>query len=198
MSRLRSTKCRSPVDRCTLESRTKKIRDQFASLYIPESLKWDNVAYIAASLGGTRMASHTFSHFLRENGIPENYINELVEAATRLNYAQVRHCIPVVLQPHSIQPRTLTISTHCKAPFLWIRMASASMAGFNKYLSNSSVALDQEYCLTQLYVVDVFYSLACPQILLSSRSIVSAPSRRLHRTGRSAVPPARWIIRLSS
>jgi hypothetical protein len=78
--------------------RAKAIHEQFASLYTLESLKWDNVAYIAAALGRSRMAAQTFSNFLGEMGIPQKFTNELVEAATRLHYAQVRcftYLIPI-------------------------------------------------------------------------------------------------------
>lgn len=62
---------------------------QFLTLYTPESPRWDNITYLASSLGWTEFLNSTTSDYFLSHGVTQNYISEVIEAASRVNYGQV-------------------------------------------------------------------------------------------------------------
>lgn len=85
---------------CTLDARpasysiclfsVRSMIDQFLTLYTAATPKWDNIGDLAGRLGWTDMASNSTLDYLLKQGVSEKYIKEVVEAATRVNYGQVR------------------------------------------------------------------------------------------------------------
>ena len=63
--------------------------NQIYVLYDADTPKWDNISNLSGVLGWSGITNiTTFQHLLNQ-GVSEKYICEVVEAATRVNYAQV-------------------------------------------------------------------------------------------------------------
>jgi prenylcysteine oxidase/farnesylcysteine lyase len=75
----------------------KNVVQKYLSLYSSDSPKWDNVTDLAESLGWTEMITKTTSQYFADRGVSSAYIHELIEAATRVNYGQVRTFIILLL-----------------------------------------------------------------------------------------------------
>lgn len=58
-------------------------------LYTTESPRWDDVADLSSSFEWDEMANSTCIDYLVANGVSELFAQEMVEAATRVNYGQV-------------------------------------------------------------------------------------------------------------
>nr|BAH22596.1 hypothetical protein [Pholiota nameko] len=61
---------------------------QILLLYSPASPKWDNITNLSATLGWIENLNTTTAEYLAKQGVSEKYTNEVVEAATRVNYGQ--------------------------------------------------------------------------------------------------------------
>ncbi|THV06108.1 FAD/NAD(P)-binding domain-containing protein [Dendrothele bispora CBS 962.96] len=61
---------------------------QFLTLYSPQAPKWDNITDLAASFGWADAIQNTASDFFKSKGVSEQYIYEVLESSTRVNYAQ--------------------------------------------------------------------------------------------------------------
>ncbi|KAF8446323.1 FAD/NAD(P)-binding domain-containing protein [Boletus edulis BED1] len=61
---------------------------QFVGLYKTESPRWDDVADLATTFEWDEMSNSTCIDYLKANGVAESFAQEMVEAATRVNYAQ--------------------------------------------------------------------------------------------------------------
>lgn len=57
-------------------------------LYQPTSPKWDSVAGLLKTIGWTKMANSTTAESFKEQGVSDQYIFEVIQAATRVNYGQ--------------------------------------------------------------------------------------------------------------
>lgn len=62
---------------------------QFVGLYTSESPRWDDVADLAATFEWDEMANSTCIDYLKARGIGELFVQEMVDASTRVNYGQV-------------------------------------------------------------------------------------------------------------
>ncbi|KAK7058346.1 hypothetical protein VNI00_001977 [Paramarasmius palmivorus] len=76
----------------TSPRRTQSIVDgmikDFLGLYAYDTPRWDNITGLATSLGWLDMVANTASDYFQSRGVSAKYVNELVEAATRVNYGQ--------------------------------------------------------------------------------------------------------------
>ncbi|KAJ3826223.1 Prenylcysteine lyase-domain-containing protein [Lentinula raphanica] len=61
---------------------------QYSTLYTIDSPKWENITDLAHSLGWTNLIENTGADFFTSNGVSRQYVFELLEAATRVNYGQ--------------------------------------------------------------------------------------------------------------
>ncbi|KAK0208424.1 Prenylcysteine lyase-domain-containing protein [Desarmillaria ectypa] len=61
---------------------------QFLKFYTAESPRWDNITDLTSSLGWTELVSRSTADFLESRHIRKNYVREIVEASTRVNYGQ--------------------------------------------------------------------------------------------------------------
>lgn len=68
----------------------KAMIDRFLGLYTPESSRWDDISALSEKLQWISMANQTASEYFGANGVAQLFTQELVEAATRVNYGQVR------------------------------------------------------------------------------------------------------------
>ncbi|KAF8845457.1 FAD/NAD(P)-binding domain-containing protein [Paxillus ammoniavirescens] len=66
----------------------KKLVARFLGLYTTESPRWDDVADLAARFEWVEMSNHTTIEYLVDNGVSQQFTQEMVEAATRVNYGQ--------------------------------------------------------------------------------------------------------------
>ncbi|KAJ3480777.1 hypothetical protein NLJ89_g12261 [Agrocybe chaxingu] len=70
------------------ENFVRALVDKYLTLYNSDSPKWDSVADLSATFGWTEIVSKTALEHLRTEGVSDKYINEVVDAATRVNYGQ--------------------------------------------------------------------------------------------------------------
>ena len=64
--------------------------DKFVKLYAPEALKWENLTDISDAFEWDELISQTASEYFRSHGVSEKFTNEVIDAMTLVNYAQVR------------------------------------------------------------------------------------------------------------
>ena len=62
----------------------------YLNLYAHDAPKWDNITTLATTLGFLDMTANSASDYFQSHGVSANFVNELIEAATRVNYGQVR------------------------------------------------------------------------------------------------------------
>ena len=75
---------------CNLfQNSVQNVIKKFLSLYASESPKWENISELANDLDWAHIVNTTTEEYLLTQGVSEKYIGEVVEAATRVNYAQV-------------------------------------------------------------------------------------------------------------
>lgn len=67
----------------------KTMIDSFLGLYTPESLRWDDLSTFSEELQWASMTNQTALEYLKANGVAPLFTQELVDAATRVNYGQV-------------------------------------------------------------------------------------------------------------
>lgn len=68
----------------------KDMTDKFVKLYAPEALKWENLTDISDAFEWDELISQTASEYFRSHGVSEKFTNEVIDAMTLVNYAQVR------------------------------------------------------------------------------------------------------------
>jgi hypothetical protein len=61
----------------------------FLNLYASDTPKWDNIQEMVDALDFSSVINQTASDYLSSRGVHSNWINEVVEATTRVNYGQV-------------------------------------------------------------------------------------------------------------
>ncbi|KAH7875610.1 Prenylcysteine lyase-domain-containing protein [Lentinula edodes] len=61
---------------------------QYSTLYTADSPKWDNITDLAHSFGWKNLIESTGAEFFTSNGVSKQYVFELIEAASRVNYGQ--------------------------------------------------------------------------------------------------------------
>lgn len=73
---------------------TPSVRELISSIsrvYTSSSPKWETITALSEHLGWDSLTNTTVSEYLSSQyAVSEKYINEVVEAATRVNYGQVR------------------------------------------------------------------------------------------------------------
>ena len=67
--------------------------DDFVTLYTSDTPRWSSIEELGNALNWTEMVSLTAAEYFLNQGISERFINEQIEAVTRVNYAQVRRAL---------------------------------------------------------------------------------------------------------
>ena len=62
--------------------------DKFVSMYTPASPSWSNITELASVLGWADLVTQTSAQYLDAQGVSPKFSREIIEAATRVNYAQ--------------------------------------------------------------------------------------------------------------
>lgn len=122
--------------RHSVQSVTKK----FVKLYEPDVKGWTSIEELNNALNWSHLTSQTGGEYFQSNGVSQMLTNELIEGATRVNYAQVRWTAyssrlrPLITLPR----RTSTVFMDWKPLALLRRtVAVASREETGKFLSNS-------------------------------------------------------------
>ena len=63
--------------------------NELVSLYDPDTLYWSSIEELDGALNFTKLVSQTGAKYLKSHGVSHRFIYELLESATRVNYAQV-------------------------------------------------------------------------------------------------------------
>ncbi|KAL0066558.1 hypothetical protein AAF712_006361 [Marasmius tenuissimus] len=66
----------------------KTMINDYLSLYSSDTPKWDDIASLAKTLGFLDMTGSTAADYFQSNGVSAQFVNEVIEAATRVNYGQ--------------------------------------------------------------------------------------------------------------
>jgi len=66
----------------------RRMTDKFVLLYTPETPHWENITNIIDVFNWDELVSQTGAEYFTSNGVSKLFTNELIEAATRVNYAQ--------------------------------------------------------------------------------------------------------------
>ena len=113
----------------------------YLALYSSDPPKWDDITSLAKTLGFLDMTGSSTADYFQSNGVSAQFVNEVIEAATRVNYGQVSTCVcsTALATRHADLPcRTLTKSTRWKAHVPWLRTEQhKSEAGTSRYLKTS-------------------------------------------------------------
>ena len=64
--------------------------EKFVSLYLPTGPSWTNISELATKMDWEDLVSQSSAEYLDSRGISQIFSREIVEAATRVNYGQVR------------------------------------------------------------------------------------------------------------
>ncbi|TFK76732.1 hypothetical protein BDN72DRAFT_890547 [Pluteus cervinus] len=70
------------------DSIVQKVIQTFVTLYNPTPPKWTNVSALATEFEWTSLTEQTTKEYLESQGVSSQYIDEFVDAATRVNYGQ--------------------------------------------------------------------------------------------------------------
>ena len=68
----------------------KSMIDGFLGLYQPSTPRWSNITHVVSEMGWEDVVAKSMAEYLDLEGIDRRWSRELVEAATRVNYGQVR------------------------------------------------------------------------------------------------------------
>ena len=63
--------------------------NEFVTLYEPDTPHWSSIEELDNALNFTNLVSQTGAKYLQSHGVSHSFTYELVEAATRVDYAQV-------------------------------------------------------------------------------------------------------------
>ena len=63
--------------------------NEIDALYHQDTPRWSNISSLAEQMGWTELVAQTMAEYLDVQGINKRFSREVVEAATRVNYAQV-------------------------------------------------------------------------------------------------------------
>lgn len=63
--------------------------NQFLQLYATDTPKWDDVASLSETFGWMNFTEQTTASYFSSHGVSDQYIYEVIEAGTRVNYGQV-------------------------------------------------------------------------------------------------------------
>ncbi|KAE9395928.1 hypothetical protein BT96DRAFT_942062 [Gymnopus androsaceus JB14] len=78
----------SPRRADSLQVQVSAMVSKYTSLYSSDSPKWDNITELAIGLGWLDLIESSGADYFIKNGVSKQYVFELIEAATRVNYGQ--------------------------------------------------------------------------------------------------------------
>ena len=117
----------------------RSVTDKFVKLFEPDAKSWSSIEELNNALNWTHLTSQTGDEYFQGNDVSQRYMNEFIEGATRMNYAQVRRitCLPRFRPLISLSRRISTVFMHWK-PLALLRqtVAVASREETGKFLSN--------------------------------------------------------------
>ena len=90
----------------------RSVTEEFVKLYEPDAKSWSSTEELNNALNWTHLTSQTGGEYFQSNGVSQMFTNELIEGATRMNYAQVRRtaCQPRFCPLITLPRRTSTVS----------------------------------------------------------------------------------------
>lgn len=69
------------------------VTENIVTLYGSNLKQWSSIEELNNALNLTHLTSQTGSEYFESNGVSEMFANEVIEGATRVNYAQVRQTV---------------------------------------------------------------------------------------------------------
>jgi Prenylcysteine lyase len=85
--------------------------NKLVTLYEPDVKSWSSIEELNGVLNWTELISQTGAEYFQSHGVSQTFTNEIIEAMTRVNYAQVRRtaCSPWFLLLIPLLPRISTV-----------------------------------------------------------------------------------------
>jgi Prenylcysteine lyase len=91
----------------------RSMKDKFVTLYESDVPTWSSIESLSDALDWSELTSKTGAEYFETNGVSRKFVTEIIEAATRVNYAQVGTLLIVVAQLSSAQLVLCRMSTAC-------------------------------------------------------------------------------------
>jgi hypothetical protein len=67
----------------------RSVTEDILRLYEPDPKSWSSIEELNDALNWTHLTSQTGGEYFQSNGVSQVLVNEFIEGATRMNYAQV-------------------------------------------------------------------------------------------------------------
>jgi prenylcysteine oxidase / farnesylcysteine lyase len=74
--------------------------DKFVTLYESDVPSWSSIENLIEVLDLSAMTSQTGAEYFQSHGVSRKLVTEIIEAATRVNYAQVGTFLTGLAQPN--------------------------------------------------------------------------------------------------
>jgi len=104
----------------SFQNSVQSIIKRFSTFYTSDSPSWGSLSDLASALNWTAIINSTTEEYLETQGVSQKYIGEVVEAATRVNYGQVRKLnFSMSMLSEYLVCRMLIISMHWRERPLW-------------------------------------------------------------------------------
>lgn len=71
----------------------RSLTEKFVTVYEPGAEIWSSIEELSNALNWTHLTSQTGDEYFQSNGVSQMFTNEIIEGATRVNYAQVSDCL---------------------------------------------------------------------------------------------------------
>jgi Prenylcysteine lyase len=125
--------------------------NSYLTLYSSATPKWSTISDLAAALGFENLVSSTISEYLLSQGVSSQYIYEVVEAATLVNYGQDADAI------HALEGSCSMAADNAAG------VAGGNFLVFENFLnrSNANVYLETPVCFRIFLRVPLQYTNSC-------------------------------------
>ena len=74
--------------------------DKFVTLYESDVPTWSSIENLSEVLDWSALTSQTGAEYFQSQGVSRKFVTEIIEAATRVNYAQVGTLLTGLAQPN--------------------------------------------------------------------------------------------------
>lgn len=119
---------------------------KYLTLYSPQTPKWDNLTDLASTLGWTDLVGQSTADYFEAQWVSKKYLNELIEASTRVNYGQASQTHPSVPSYAHFRLRMSMKSMLWRAHARWLLPARLPLRmEITKYSRNSSSTPAQQF-----------------------------------------------------
>lgn len=81
------------ADVLSIRHSVRSLTEKSVTLYEPGAKIWSSIEELSNALNWTHLTSQSGDEYFQSNGVSQKFTNEIIEGATRVNYAQVSDCL---------------------------------------------------------------------------------------------------------